>query len=66
MEQGTLFIILGGFVANLLLLYLIINAATKATQRAKYEWAQMELLAKIAQAQGVAAEEIENVLNHVR
>jgi chromosome segregation and condensation protein ScpB len=41
------------------ILYIIINAATKASLRAKYEWAQMALLAKIAMQQGVPAKEIE-------
>ena len=58
MDQGTLFMLAGAGIANLLIMYLIINAATKATIRTKYEWAQLDLLAKIARAQGVPEEEI--------
>lgn len=65
MEQGTIFILAACGIANLLIMYLIINAATKANQRAKYEWAQMELLGKIARAQGVAEHEIQSTLDAV-
>lgn len=43
---------------NALILYVVINSATKASKRALYEWVQMDLLAKIAKAQGVTQEEI--------
>ena len=66
MEQGTLFILAACAIANLLILYIIINAATKANLRAKYEWAQMDLLAKIARAQGVAEEEIQATVDTIR
>lgn len=59
MEQGTLIMLAACAIANLLILYLIINAATKANIRAKYEKAQLELLAKIARAQGVSEDEIQ-------
>ena|GEM_PF-2819367 len=45
MEQGTLFFLTAAAIANLLILYLIINAATKATLRAKYDRALPRSLA---------------------
>jgi hypothetical protein len=65
MDQGTLIMLAGAGIANLLIMYLIINAATKATVRSKYEWGQLQLLAKIARAQGVPEEEIANVFEVV-
>lgn len=46
---------------NLAILFIIIQSATKANLRAKYEYAQMELLARIATAQGVPAKELEKI-----
>jgi len=66
MEQGTLFFLVAAAIANLLILYLIINTATKASLRAKYEWAQVELLAKIARIQGVPEEEIRATMESIR
>jgi chromosome segregation and condensation protein ScpB len=66
MEQGTLFLLTAAAIANLLILYLIINAATKATLRAKYDRAQMELLAKIARAQGVPMDEVQETLDKIK
>jgi hypothetical protein len=66
MEQGTIFILMGCAIANLLIMYLVINAATKASLRAKYDWAQMELLAKIARAQGVPDDEVQATLDAIR
>lgn len=54
-------IIAGGvaFIVQAVVLYLVINFATKADRRAKYEWVQMDLLIKIAKIQGVSEEEIQ-------
>lgn len=49
-------------LVNSLVLYVVIGAATKASRRANYEWAQMELLAKIARAQGVPEQEIRGII----
>jgi hypothetical protein len=57
-SNNFLFAIGLGSAFNLLLLYLIIGAATKAHKRALYEWAQLDLLSKIAKAQGVPDEDI--------
>jgi hypothetical protein len=46
-------------VVHSVILYLVINFATKADKRTLYEWAQLELLAKIAKAQGVPEQEIQ-------
>lgn len=65
-EDNLSLVIITGFVLNALVLYLIINIATKADKRAKYEWAQMELLAKIARSQGVAEDEIRATLDAIK
>jgi hypothetical protein len=54
------FIIFIGAIFQLVILYLIINAATKANLRARYEWTQLELIAKMARVQGVPQDEIES------
>jgi chromosome segregation and condensation protein ScpB len=53
-------------IVNALILYIIISAATRAGKRAQYEWAQMELLAKIARAQGVSEEEIRAISGAIK
>jgi len=57
------FIIFACLALQIGLLYLVISLATKSHRRAKYEWAQMDLLAKIAHAQGVPVEEIQKTLD---
>jgi alkylhydroperoxidase/carboxymuconolactone decarboxylase family protein YurZ len=52
-------------VINLAILYILIAAATKSKKRALYDWAQTELLVKIARQQGVPEKEIEEVMVHV-
>ena len=59
-------VIIMGFLLNSLVLFLIVNVATKADKRAKYEWAQMELLGKIARAQGVAEHEIKATFEAIK
>jgi hypothetical protein len=60
MNIGASIYLLLGFAGLIqcAVLYLVINFATKADRRAKYEWAQMDLLGKIALRQGVSAGEI--------
>jgi hypothetical protein len=61
-------IIAGGVICivQALVLYLVINFATKADRRAKYEWAQMDLLTKIARVQGVPEQEIQKTLDAIK
>jgi hypothetical protein len=58
MDQNLLLLVSGAIILNCIILYLVISFATKADRRARYEWAQLELLSKIARAQGVPEEEI--------
>jgi hypothetical protein len=51
-----------GLVIFFGVLHLIISGATRSKKRALYEWAQMELLDKIARVQGVPEEEIKGLL----
>jgi hypothetical protein len=51
-----------GVVVSFCVLYLVIAAATRSKKRALYAWVQMELLAKIARAQGVDPAEIDATL----
>lgn len=53
-------------IINCLVLYFIISSATNADKRAKYDWAQMELLAKIARVQGVPEEEIAAIVGALK
>lgn len=53
------------FLFNAVVLYLIIAGATKSKKREQYAWGQLQLLAKIARAQGVPVEEIEEVFKVV-
>ncbi len=65
-QDNLPFIILFAAVFQLAILYLIINVATKANLRAKYEWAQLELLAKISRVQGVPQHEIDSVFKEIK
>ena len=65
LESGSLFFVLAIGIANLVIFFLIIQAATKAKQRAKYEWAQMELLKRMAKLQGVPEADIETIMTVV-
>lgn len=57
--NDLLFYSIVGVVVFFTILFLIIAAATRSKKRALYDWAQLELLAKIAKAQGVPQEEID-------
>jgi len=65
-EDNLAIVVIVGFLLNALVLFLIINVATKADKRAKYEWAQMELLGKIAKAQGVPEAEIKATFEAIK
>lgn len=65
LDSGMLFFMAAVAIGNLVIFYLIIQAATKSKQRAKYEWAQMELLKKIAKIQGVSDAEVETIMTVV-
>jgi len=67
MDNNNLLLVAGAaLVFNALILYVVIAAATKASKRARYEWAQMELLAKIARAQGVPEAEIRAIAGAIK
>ncbi len=60
LDQNELFFALAfAGVFHSLVLYVIISYATRADKRAKYDFAQMDLLGKIAKQQGVPDEEIQ-------
>jgi len=65
MDSSLVIVALAGIAINAVILYLVISAATKASERAKYEWVQMELLAKIAKAQGVPEHEIKETFKEI-
>jgi hypothetical protein len=65
-NNELLFIAVAALIFNALILYVVISAATKASKRARYEWAQMELLAKIARAQGVPEAEIKAIAGAIK
>ncbi len=51
--DSSFYVVLGfAGLIQCVVLYLVINFATKADKRTKYEWAQMNLLGKIALRQG--------------
>lgn len=52
-------------VVNCLILYFIINSATNAKNRSKYDLAAVKFLAKIARAHGVPEDQIQEVLSNV-
>jgi hypothetical protein len=53
-------------IVQSVILYLVINFATKTDKRALYEWAQLELLAKIAKTQGVPENEIQAIFQAMK
>lgn len=66
MNNDILLLAALGMLINAVILYIIIASATRAKQRGLYDWAQMELLAKIARAQGVPEEEVNSVIEMVK
>ena len=65
LDSGSLFFVAAIGIANLVIFFLIIQSATKAKQRAKSEWAQMELLRRMAKLQGVPEADIETIMTAV-
>lgn len=65
MDQNFIFLGAVGIILNALFLYIVIGSATRASQRAKYDWAQLELLAKIARAQGVPEDQIQETFKAI-
>lgn len=67
MESSEIFAYaVAAVVVNAIILYVVINAATKATRRAKYEGATQELLARIAKQLGVPPEEVEVIFDKIK
>jgi len=62
--DNSLIIVLGilAFGINLLVTYFIIQAATKSSEKIKFMKVQIKLLIKIAQANGVTDDSIEEVI----
>jgi len=65
-EDHLVLVVLTAAIFQILALYLIINIATKTDRRAKYEWAQLDLLGKMARAQGVPEKEIEATFQAIK
>lgn len=61
MENGILMFAAGVIILNALLLFIIIQSATKATKRLNAQMAVFFMLAKIAEKSGVPKEEIEQL-----
>jgi len=57
------FVIFTAAIMQILAFSLIIIVGTKASARAKYARAQMELLAQIAKAQGVTMDDIQRAVD---
>jgi hypothetical protein len=62
-SNDLLLAIAGGISLQCILLYLVINVATKADKRSRYEWAQTQFLAHLAKQQGLPAEQIQRILD---
>ena len=65
MDINFLFAVAMAILINSLILYLVIAAATRSSRRTNYEWAQLEMLIKIARAQGVSEDEIQHTLKQI-
>ncbi len=59
-QENIGMILIATGIFQIVVLYLIINYATKADKRARYEWTQLELIAKMACLQGVPQSEIDD------
>jgi hypothetical protein len=57
-DSSIVFVAIVALLMNALILYIVIAAATQSRKRALYDWASLDLLAKIAKAQGVPQEEV--------
>lgn len=65
MDTNFLFACGLAIAVNSLILYVVIAAATRSSKRADYEWAQLEILIKMARVQGVSEEEIKHTLKQI-
>jgi hypothetical protein len=65
-NNDFLLIVVAALVFNAFILFIVIRWATRADKRTMYEWAQMELLAKIARAQGVPEVEIKAIAGAIK
>ena len=63
MESGDFLIYIGGLCFAILLYYFITRWAHAVEKRVKYMEAQIKLLGKIAEKQGVSKDEIEGIYN---
>ncbi|HWB26087.1 MAG TPA: hypothetical protein VG738_11435 [Chitinophagaceae bacterium] len=64
METGSIVVFtLVGFALNLLIIYYIIQSATKTSQKMDYMKMQVKLLIKIAQANGATDETIDEIIH---
>ena len=62
-DSSIVFTSIIALLINALILYIVIAAATQSRKRALYDGPSLELLAKIAEAQGVSQEEIADTFN---
>jgi len=53
---------IAGFGINLLIIYYIVQAATQTSKQMRYMRSQIKLLVKIAQANGISEQDIEEIL----
>jgi len=53
---------IAGFGINLLIIYYIVQAATQTNRQMRYMRNQIKLLVKIAQANGITDEDIEEIV----
>lgn len=53
---------IAGFGINLLIIYYIVQAATQTNRQLRYMRNQIKLLVKIAQANGITNEDIEDIV----
>jgi len=63
MEPSLMVVLsIAGFGFNLLITYYIVQAATKTSAKMRYMRIQIKLLVKIAQANGISEETIEEIV----
>jgi len=64
-DSDFVFPVVVGLILSVAILYWIIANSTRSSTRTDYEWAQLELLAKIARAQGVPEQEIQDTFKAI-
>jgi hypothetical protein len=55
--------IAGALALQSLILFVVINMATKADKRAKYGWAQTQFLAFLAKEKGMSEQEVNEIMD---